>query len=90
MHPEFNLFCSHLKHRDLHILADCIEKFRTFSLREYKLDPAHFLTAPSLSWDAALLYTNIVLEIPTDFGKVSYFLLVFDSKVYTYKPNSLW
>ena len=51
---------------DVLLLADCFEKFRTFSLREYRLDPAHFLTAPSLSWHSALLYTNVVLEIPTD------------------------
>ena len=51
---------------DVLLLADCFEKFRSFSLREYKLDPVHFLTAPSLSWDSALLYTDVELEIPED------------------------
>ena len=51
---------------DTHLLADCFEKFRDFSLKNYKLDPAHFISAPSLSWESALLYTDIKLEIPTD------------------------
>ena len=51
---------------DVLLLADCFEKFRTFSLNKYKLDPVHFMTAPSLSWDSALLYTKAVLELPTD------------------------
>ena len=51
---------------DVLLLADCFEKFRTFSLKNYKLDPVHFLTAPALSWDSALLHTEAKLEIPTD------------------------
>ena len=30
------------------------------------MDPAHFTTAPGLSWSASLLLTKQVLEIPTD------------------------
>ena len=51
---------------DVLLLADCFEKFRTFSLKNYKLDPVHFMTAPALSWDSALLHTEVKLEIPTD------------------------
>ena len=51
---------------DVLLLADCFEKFRTFSLKNYKLDPVHFMTAPALSWDSALLHTSVKLEIPTD------------------------
>ena len=32
----------------------------------YKLDPLHYYTAPGLSWDARLKYTNINLELLTD------------------------
>ena len=35
---------------DVMILADVFESFRKTSLEKYKLDPAHFMTAPSLSW----------------------------------------
>ena len=31
----------------------------------YKLDPANYLTAASLAWDAALLQTKIELELIT-------------------------
>lgn len=50
---------------DVLLLADVFESFRTWAMQKYRLDPAHFRTAPSLSWTAALLYTNVTLEIPT-------------------------
>ena len=51
---------------DVHLLADCFEYFRKFSLKNYRLDPAHFISAPALSWHSALLHTNVKLEIPQD------------------------
>ena len=51
---------------DVLLLADVFESFRTWAMKKYRLDPAHFRTAPSLSWTAALLYTGVTLEIPTD------------------------
>ena len=36
------------------------------SVAHYKLDPANYLTAASLAWDAALLQTKIELELITD------------------------
>ena len=51
---------------DVMLLADVFENFRNFSLLKYRLDPAHFCTAPGLSWSAALLHTRQRLEIPTD------------------------
>ena len=51
---------------DVHLLADCFENFRQFSLKNYQLDPAHFISAPSLSWESALLHTNAKLEVPQD------------------------
>ena len=51
---------------DVYLLADVFEGYRKCSLENYGLDPAHFLTAPGLSWMAALKYTGVVLTIPTD------------------------
>ena len=51
---------------DVHLLADCFENFRQFALKNYRLDPAHFISAPSLSWQSALLHTNVQLEVPQD------------------------
>ena len=51
---------------DVMLLADVFESFRKTSIKTYKLDPAHFLTAPSLSWAACLRLTKIRLELLTD------------------------
>ena len=51
---------------DVFLLSDVFETFRDCSLENYGLDPAHFTTAPGLSWAACLKYTNVKLEIPTD------------------------
>ena len=48
------------------LLADVFENFRKMSITHYKLDPANYLTAASLAWDAALLQTKIELELITD------------------------
>ena len=51
---------------DVLLLADVFENFREICLRIYKLDPAHYYTAPSLSWDACLKMTSVELELLTD------------------------
>ena len=51
---------------DVLVLADIFENFRKMSLKYYKLDPANYLTATSLAWDAALLETKIELELITN------------------------
>ena len=51
---------------DVMFLAYIFESFRKTSLEKYKLDPAHFLTAPSLSWSACLRKTKVMLELLTD------------------------
>ncbi|CAB4022267.1 Hypothetical predicted protein [Paramuricea clavata] len=39
---------------DVLLLADVFENFRRTCLESYELDPAHYVSAPSLSWDAFL------------------------------------
>ena len=51
---------------DVLLLADVFEGYQKCSLQNYGLDPAHFCTAPCLSWMAALRYTRVTHEIPTD------------------------
>jgi hypothetical protein len=47
-------------------LADAFENFRDVSMSTYGLDPAHYLTTPSLTWDACLKFTNIELQLLID------------------------
>ncbi|KAL0809898.1 hypothetical protein ABMA28_002311 [Loxostege sticticalis] len=51
---------------DVLILSDIFEKFRKTCKINYDLDPAFYLTAPSLSFDAMLLKTKVKLELLSD------------------------
>lgn len=51
---------------DVLILADIFENFRSQCLQIYGLDPAHYVTTPSYSWDAMLKQTRVQLELITD------------------------
>ena len=52
---------------DTILLADVFENFRDMCLKEYELDPAHFLSLRGLGWQACLKKTNIELELLTDY-----------------------
>lgn len=51
---------------DVLLLADIFEKFRQTCKVNYRLDPAFYLTAPSLSFDAMLRITNVKLQLIND------------------------
>ena len=48
------------------MLADIFENFRDKCIEIYELDPAHFLSAPGLAWQACLKKTGVKLELLTD------------------------
>lgn len=51
---------------DVLLLADIFENFRKTCMNNYHLDPAFYITAPSLSFDAMLYMCKIKLELISD------------------------
>ena len=51
---------------DTLLLADAFENFRNTCLKVYEFDPAHFLSALGLAWQACLKKTGVELELLTD------------------------
>ena len=45
------------------LLADVFENFRNTGINIYKLDPAKFLSASGLAWQAALKKTKVKLDL---------------------------
>ena len=55
---------------DTLLLADVFENFRNMFVKVYGIDPAHFLSAPGLAWQACLKRTKVKLELLTDVDKL--------------------
>ena len=51
---------------DTLLLADVFFNFRKICFDTYELDPAHFLYAPGLAWQACLRKSNVELELISD------------------------
>ena len=48
---------------DTLLLEDIFENFRNMCLNIYELDPAYFVSAPGLAWQASLKKTGVKLEL---------------------------
>ncbi|CAG8595582.1 9297_t:CDS:2, partial [Cetraspora pellucida] len=72
--PPIHEFHSTLKgeYHDIYLktdvlsLADVWTEFRKMSMEYYELDPSHYVSAPSLSWDAQFKMTGVRIELFTD------------------------
>ena len=51
---------------DTFLFADIFDNFRNKCIEIYKLDPAHFLSASGLAWQACLKKTKVELELLTE------------------------
>ena len=51
---------------DTLLLADVFENFKNMCLKIYEHDPAKFLSAPGLAWQATLQKTGVKLDLLTD------------------------
>ena len=50
------------------LLADVLENFRNMCFEIYELDPAKYLSAPGLAWQAASKKTKVKLDLLIDVG----------------------
>lgn len=69
----FNKYCSNMGEyhdiyleSDVFLLADVFENYRDLSMEYYKLDPAWFITLPSLSWASLLKKTGQTIDLFND------------------------
>lgn len=58
---------------DVLLLVDVFENFRNLCIATYNIDPAYYYTAPGLSFDAMLKYTNKKIELLTDYDMLLMF-----------------
>ncbi|GBB99069.1 hypothetical protein RclHR1_03400021 [Rhizophagus clarus] len=57
---------------DVLSLADVWTQFRKTCIKYYELDSSHYVSAPSLSWDAMLKKTGVKIELFTDMLCMTY------------------
>ena len=62
---------------DVLILADAFEKFRNFFLMNHQIDPAYCYSAPGLTWQCGFKYTDIELDLLSDYEM----LLMFENGI---------
>ena len=60
------LYLENITNKDYTHAQKIFEDFRNKCIEIYKLDPAHFLSAPRLAWQACLRKTGVKLELLTN------------------------
>lgn len=65
-------YTSHYLKADVLLLADIFENFRVKSLQIYELDPAHYISLPSYSWDCLLKYTKVRIELLIEIDQINF------------------
>lgn len=58
---------------DVLLLSEIFENYRKNIFKHYKLEPVFYLTLPSLTLDAALLFSNIEIQLLSDYDKYLFF-----------------
>lgn len=76
----FSKYCNSLQNfHDLYLLsdalllADCFENFRRHSIKNFDLDPLHYFTLSGYSWDCALRFSKVKLQVLSDLSMYNFF-----------------
>ena len=59
---------------DVLLLADVMEGYQRLTLKNFDLEPLWYMTAAALTFDAALKFTGVTLELPTDIDMVNFLM----------------
>ena len=51
---------------DVLLLADVFENYRKIAMKNYELDPAHYISSPGLSWDAFFRFSDVEIDLIHD------------------------
>ena len=57
---------------DVLLLCDVFESFRTLSIKNYSLDPSHYISLPSFGFDALLKFTYVKLDLLSCIDKYNF------------------
>ena len=57
---------------DALLLCDIFEYFRELCLKNYGLDPCHYLSLPGFTWDAMLKMTKVEIELISDLDQYTF------------------
>ena len=60
------MYIAHYLLSDIYLLANVLQAFRNNSLDEYQLDPAYFVSAQQLAWNALLKHIKRKIPLITD------------------------
>jgi len=62
-----------LENIDVMLLVDCFKNFKDLCLKTYGLDPNYYFTAPVMSFDCMLKYTEVNLKLLSDYDQILMF-----------------
>jgi hypothetical protein len=63
-------FCELYCKSDVYLLAECFISFREEVIREFELDPVHYISLPQLAFDCMLKMTGVAIECLSDIDMI--------------------
>lgn len=80
---SFNDYMLNYLALDVHLLADVFENFRYLSLKDDQIDPVHYPSLPSMSWDLAFKSTGVEIDLLHDDSMYEFFEQGMQKKIFS-------